>query len=160
VQDIIKHVYTQKWEKRHKTLLLITRLLLSPMAKELWKSVNIWQSYGSCTVSCFFDSCGTLFWILAWPSLVVFVDGDFSLIILHIAGKLRMRHVTWRVISWSKRNTYKHIPCPWFWIFIYRNGHVKILWWLIYWLLEIHDAHFTTHYSWHVGGFKESTLVA
>jgi len=19
-------------------------------------------------------------------------------------------------------------PCPWFWIFIYRNGHVKILW--------------------------------
>jgi len=85
---------------------------------------KLWKLYGVL----FFDSCGTLFWILAWPSLVVFVDGDFSLIILHIAGKLRMRHVTWRVISWSKRNTYKHIPCPWFWICIYRNGHVKILW--------------------------------
>jgi len=26
-------------------------------------------------------------------------------------------------------------PCPWFWIFIYRNGHVKILW-LIHWLID------------------------
>ena len=40
-------------------------------------------------------------------------------------------HVLWSPLS-SVDDSF--IPCPWFWIFIYRNGHVKILWltdWLI-----------------------------
>ena len=37
-------------------IIFITYLLLSPMVKEFWKSVNKWQSYGKSKGVLFFDS--------------------------------------------------------------------------------------------------------
>ena len=99
-------------------------------------NVGLYWCMGSVLARC--PSCchQWLTWVPAWVESML---AGCKSVVLTIKLRLflsQLLYITIYVVVVVEERSVRD-PCPWFWIFIYRNGHVKILW-LIDWLLFQH----------------------